>query len=1426
MPDADKINEWHDKIRDRYVNYLRTSFYFKDEYLRESFRRALDSESERQLLKGPFAEQALEFEKSADSARDLAQKRFGVGNDLWPALLEQPLYSHQKKAIRAVTEEPRRENIVVATGTASGKTESFLYPILFELYKQHTENRLGKGVRALILYPMNALANDQRERLGKICKNLAKENSSFKPTFGQYIGETPKHEGDTSRNAKDWEKNRQVGELVFRKEMRETPPNILLTNYSMLEYLLIRQKDSELFDNGASKDWRFIVLDEAHQYRGTRGMEMGMLVRRLKQRVRDGGRGDGEFSCIATSATIASETGDKQKKAIADFAHALFDENFSPDNVIVEEEKPPDNPRAKRFHLFAGALEGAFLTHRDGKDEVVLNRISGAGDGGISSDAIEIALCRECGQHYYVGRQENGRLKEAMRDPGHEDFRVEFYMPIDDGAAGKDTMTLCRQCGVLSASGRACDCGEDKGVLVMQCETHPDEDKRDQLKECATCGYHGGASDPVREVVHGSDGPNSVIATALHQLLPKEQKKILSFADSRQEAAFFAWYVEDTYNKVRDRNFLLRALKLQSGDTDEELSVDDWQTGLSMLWENEGWFADSDSPKEKKRQMLEIVCREAIANDKRISLSGVGLAKWSVNPPKLKAPELMFSEPWNFTEAEARELLSYLLDGFRSVRAMGLPVGYPLWGDVSPSLPQGAFCPEKPAKTAVREWGHPQSSVVSHFLFRMLPAKMPDDEKKRHGRKLMTAIWDTVHEHDDNVKSDDSKILMRAPPKLGGDAFVLNPKWLRVKSPRADEIYECKTCASLSVYNIRGVCPRHKCRRGTLAVADEKKWRENHYRKLYADTGLPPELKAQEHTAQISAVEARKRQDLFKKGGTHLLSSSTTFEVGVDLGDLDVAFLRNVPPEPFNYTQRVGRVGRRDNPGLALTYCRRNPHDLYHYADPENRVMRGKVNPPMLALTNEKIILRHITAVALSAFLKQPENEGRLKSVGDFVRDWGETPRAAQDIGDFCRNNPALEESLRAIVPDENGMHTKTGLRNGGWVGKISGDDSTLYRAEMMVRADYRILEELEQTHSQKSEHEEAGDMKKRKDTIAKEDALVFLSRKAVIPKYGFPVDVVELDTRPMNSEEARKVSLQRDLSQAIAEYAPGNEVFADKKVWESCGIKKIPGKEFRVKCYKWDSAHNFEQWDESKNRKGDKYLSPEFGFVTPLHKKPGEPRGRNRRLYTTRPFFMGFEDEPEPKEMFGVTVTKAAPGSLVVLCEGKGRKQFYICRDCGAHYAGKKKGHKTPEGKNCDKQLAKMSLGHEFVTDVVRLQFPGVTDAQSAYSLAYAVLWGAAETLSIPAMDLNVTITGKDRMEIVSYDNVPGGAGLVAQLWREEIFEEMLHKSQERVIGGCGCDASCYGCLRSYRNQFVHPDLHRQTALGILQDALRKPIT
>ena len=1401
MPETSDVQRWPKRICNRYENYLKTSFFFNDPELRASFQAALQQDGN--LLKGPYPEPNREF-KAGISARALAQECFrNESKGLLPALIDRQLYVHQERAVRTTYIEGR--NVVVATGTASGKTESFLYPILFELYRQYLTGRLEEpGVRAMILYPMNALANDQRERLGVICNALLKAESGFKPTFGQYIGQTPEDTKDSRRNTTTRADNCLPGELVFRDQMRRTPPHILLTNYSMLEYLLIRPDDSPLFDGGRGACWQYIVLDEAHQYRGAKGMEMGMLIRRLKQRLRDGGR-QHPFRCIATSATISSGESEKDKQMVAEFAEELFGERFSLPCVVFGESQPTaDDKVPRRYHSFLRALEGAFLIHRDGTDAVVLNRKSESRNG-WSAEPLEIALCRECGQHYYVGRERDGTLKEAIRDPSQRDFGVDYYLPVEDG----DEL-LCRCCGALSKLTSNCDCGAP--IRVKKCKS--EQDRPDQLKECETCGYQrSGVGDPVQEIVHGSDGPNTVIATALHQLLPEGKRKVLAFADNRQEAAFFAWYAEDSYEKLRDRNLMLRAIN-ERPFTEEGLSIDDLRNRLNRKWTQVGLFDSSVSSEEKDRRVLTAILREALTEEKRLSLSGVGLVHWFVRiPEELNLPESMQRSPWNFTDDEAHRLIGYLLNELRQRRAMSLPegAGTPVWNDGISTYPQMAYSigPRR-GRYKISQWGAVQSTVVKHFLHRLLrDNNLSADKKKLESIQLMKDVWFALQ----NCGS----VPILSPGDANG-TFRLDQRWLRVKVAGLGEIWECGICTGLSNHNIRDVCPRNGCP-GTLSPANQASLKENHYRILYSSPDLPSALRAEEHTAQIDSDEARQRQDEFKRGTIHLLSSSTTFEVGVDLGDLEVVFLRNVPPEPYNYTQRVGRAGRRDTTGLAITYCRRNPHDLYHYEDPVNRVINGTVHPPRLRMINEKIILRHMVATALSAFFR--ENQVRFKQVQDFVGDWS-NPRATLDLKEFCERNTELTNSLRQIVPEN--MHDRTGLEDDAWIDNIAGSDSRFAMVEKEVCSDYNSMEVLRKQYFVEKKNSFIAQIGRRQDTIAKESTLNFLSRKAVIPKYGFPVDVVELDTRPGYGKQTG-VTLQRDLSQAIAEYAPGGKVVANKLEWESCGVKRVDGKEWQVRHYEYDDARNFRQWNEgdpSESLSKPKYLIPEFGFVTPLFKSPTKPRGRARRMYTTRPFFHGFgkDVQLETKTILGVEVTKALPGTLVILCEGRNREGFYICRSCGAHMAELKSEHKSPSESKCKGTLARFSLGHELFTDVVRLQFSELSDEWNAYSVAYAVLLGAAETLNVPNTDLNVTITAgnnSNESAIVLYDNVPGGAGLVAQLEKVSVFNEVINSAQKRVQSNCGCDSSCYGCLRSYRNQFAHSKLNRTRALEFL---------
>jgi hypothetical protein len=228
--------------------------------------------------------------------------------------------------------------------------------------------------------------------------------------------------------------------------------------------------------------------------------------------------------------------------------------------------------------------------------------------------------------------------------------------------------------------------------------------------------------------------------------------------------------------------------------------------------------------------------------------------------------------------------------------------------------------------------------------------------------------------------------------------------------------------------------------------------------------------------------------------------------------------------------------------------------------------------------------------------------------------------------------------------------------------------------------------------------------------------------------------------------------------------------------------------------------------------------------------------------LFTTRPYFLHAEGGDRGEiPIDGVTgriatVRKAIPGRLAVLCEGRRAKQFYICNSCGAGFVDRQAKHKTAWNSDCGGTLARVSLGHEFVTDVVQIEFhlqPTAEDAAGDYAglglgVASALLEGIAEVVEAPSVDLNVTIGRSPAAHlpvIVLYDGVPGGAGLVAHIEDRDVFRRSLEASYRRVEGGCECgeDTSCYGCLRSYRNQFAHTQLKRGPVKRYIDAVLRQ---
>ncbi len=328
-----------------FLRYQLTAYPFADERLYTQMRELLSLERTRHtpLLRGPYVSLSRAFRVGA-TLKEL------IGAALLHPLMEslvpyERLYGHQEIAIRAIASG---RTTLISTGTGSGKTEAFLYPIISRCLRLRDEGA-PSGIIAVLVYPMNALAEDQ---LGRLRDLLAGTGI----TFGMYVGKTPKRAADVpgerlkaGSSRSDYRKALERAlqekratavhppeERPSREEMRAAgkQPRILLTNVKQLELLLTRQTDVILFD-GARLD--FLVMDEAHTYGGAVGAETACLIRRLRAFC---GRKASETVCVGTSATLLDPALGHQ--AARQFASRFFGVAADAIEVVTEEYERDD----------------------------------------------------------------------------------------------------------------------------------------------------------------------------------------------------------------------------------------------------------------------------------------------------------------------------------------------------------------------------------------------------------------------------------------------------------------------------------------------------------------------------------------------------------------------------------------------------------------------------------------------------------------------------------------------------------------------------------------------------------------------------------------------------------------------------------------------------------------------------------------------------------------------------------------------------------------------------------------------------------------------------------------------------------------------------------------------------------------------------
>jgi DEAD/DEAH box helicase domain-containing protein len=266
------------------------------------------TKDESRWLKGPYIQLGLPFRVGSKGRRffDGFETKF-------------PGFVHQEAAWERLSSNRMASSTLVATGTGSGKTECFLYPVLDHCARANAEGHAG--IKVLVIYPMNALATDQA---GRFAQTISSTAGFENLRVGLFVG------GSTGRDARGQMTMSATGVITDRTTLRADPPDVLLTNYKMLDYLLIRPKDRKLWSKNGTSTLRYVVVDELHTFDGAQGTDLALLLRRLRARL---GTPEGGLIGVGTSATLG---GGSDTAPLREYAQQVFGISFPEGSVITE----------------------------------------------------------------------------------------------------------------------------------------------------------------------------------------------------------------------------------------------------------------------------------------------------------------------------------------------------------------------------------------------------------------------------------------------------------------------------------------------------------------------------------------------------------------------------------------------------------------------------------------------------------------------------------------------------------------------------------------------------------------------------------------------------------------------------------------------------------------------------------------------------------------------------------------------------------------------------------------------------------------------------------------------------------------------------------------------------------------------------------
>jgi superfamily II DNA/RNA helicase len=1060
------------RIINQYKSFLESFIRIKNTAIREQVENAM---KEGKLLPEPLLQFNPAYENGG-SIEDLCHQ-----NILEPRLADiltgYTLYRHQLEAINLGS---AGKDFVVTSGTGSGKSLTYIATIFNHILRNPKDS---KGVRAIIVYPMNALINSQEEEFAKYEKQYEQKHGqgSFPISFAKYTGQEKEDR---------------------KQQIKKDPPDILLTNYMMLELIMTRSSESFLREN-IQGNLEFLAFDELHTYRGRQGSDIAILIRRIRAKAKN------DIRFMGTSATlVSSEIQQEQKEKVAQLARIIFGQkSFSAEQVINESLKVqtvfsgqiPDKTDLKnaikstidknaseellRINPIAVWLENRIVLERkddwirrgkplslkdisqmlaeDADEQVdecssqILNLLDWSEALSAASSSRSIFPFK---LHQFISQTgsvyvslDPGEKRFISLDPGYyinagNSDQKPIFPVVFSRISGHDFIcvrknkdlsrleprgfhdTLVEELDIenLEAgyliipheneeiwSDSEIESLPDAWIQFSQTrqswEAKPDYRKRlpqkisfdsfgyfSESEQLESWGWYmpakllfdptsGAFYDPktkegTKLMTLGNEGRSSattILSYAIVNELSKEgvpvsDQKVLSFTDNRQDAALQAGHFNDFLQVVKVRSAIYHALRQTPNTTLDFKSIAD--SVFSALDISQEEYAQKPASTPGARRDNEDVLKDYIMTRILLDLK----RGWRVIMPNLEQCGLLrISYKYLDQEAQSNELWSDLdeisqmpaedrfkflenvLDFFRTSYAIFFHKLN------NPRQLQSSFL-----QTLKQPW-----SIESNEELEIPPylrlGKVPNDQRR------------SVFANSIGSNSALGKYIKFALKSYGFDGLK-GPVYANFVEKLMTKLEECGFLRrengseqsyflwQLDVSKIlwtlgdgQSVKPDNV---RILTYKDDFELEPNAYfKQLYMqDLRKTKSMEGREHTGQLRYDDRIEREDKFRKGEISALFCSPTMELGIDIKNLNVVHMRNVPPSPANYAQRSGRAGRSGQGALVFTYCSAfAPHDRHYFKNKEDMIA-GVVSPPRIDLMNRDLLLSHVNATYLS----------------------------------------------------------------------------------------------------------------------------------------------------------------------------------------------------------------------------------------------------------------------------------------------------------------------------------------------------------------------------------------------------------------------------------------------------------------------------